>query len=851
VRKLRQIALVSIAAPIAALAAPISISASPSGPTERVLLVLTPHDRGALRALAAGHAPMSSGRTAALAQALPSLAQRQSVVADARALGLHVDHQNPVSVQVSGPASLVKSLFGSARAVAATSRVQHPLPSLPSSMRGAVTIAFGGDDTRAAFRHLTATGTDFRTAYGDTGTNPTTAPPVTDTIATVQLSAWHPSDLTQFATDLHANDATWPAPQYTGIDDPSDPACFETDPAGSVCGDPGGTQYGADVEVSLDQEAIYSVAPYAKQRAYLSGNDLLGMYDSLAAIGDDASNPTIDQHIVAASISWGVCETDFASDPQAGSLFSAFEDVMSYDLASGVTLFSSTGDNGAKCDGTNIGLSYPASSPQVIAVGGTMTTGAVSDPTTAKGWAGDLGFPGASSGGGTSIVFPRPSYQSGLSVSGSTRVVPDISALAGSPGFSVFNSGPSNPAYPAGSYGTIGGTSLASPVSAATYTAELSQLNTQGYNWGVGDIHAGLYGLAGTSGTFTDVNDNCVANNNTCSGWNGVDVAHAGYDMVTGIGTPMWKNLLVTGLGGDPHLSAAHFYNNSTTIAVSPHVPAWQTYSKGYRIDVDSNASCTLVGLGALPTSVVIPNDPSVPHSADGMHNLTLVAVDSNNQCHFSSTQVFVDTTRPTATAKLIIRGGSTSNVVASWSGADPYGSGVASFAVTITGGSSTLHPTKSPYAFTGLAGHVYTLTVTATDRAGNVSPVATAMLKDDSNFSFSSGWHRAYTSAAYGGSEAWTGTAGRTASATTTGKAYTVYLTTCAACGKIGVYTTAGKLLRTIDTYSSTTRYRIPVLFASNTTGASRTYVFKALGTKNAASKGIGIIVDGLTTSG
>jgi hypothetical protein len=354
---------------IARLAAPVSLclaaaltvpmTASASSPatvtdgTQRVLLALTPQDRGALRAL--GHAPNLDGssRAAALSRALPGPARQVAVADAARSLGLTVDGVGTTSVAVSGPASLVTQLFGSARSVAPASRMQHPLPYLPSAFHGAVTVAFGGDDTRPAFHHAalefdgTAEGSDLRTAYGDTQTNP--KKPLAsyanqaianavraETIATVQLSGWRTSNLSAYRSFLNANDDTsgWPIPSFSVVKDQFLPP----------------TDF--DLEVDLDQEALYAVAPFAHQRAYLSDNNLAGMYDAFVSIGDDASDPVTDHHLVAASISWGTCETEWTGDPNAAAFFAAMEDALSYAVASGVTIFAASGDRGGTCEGS-------------------------------------------------------------------------------------------------------------------------------------------------------------------------------------------------------------------------------------------------------------------------------------------------------------------------------------------------------------------------------------------------------------------------------------------------------------------------------------------------------------------
>lgn len=837
---------------IAALALPATATASTAratGPIQHVLLTLKPQDRGALRALARTSGPRGSSRAAALAAALPSAQQRADVESTARSLGLTVDRANRLSVMVSAPASRIRALFGSARAVDPTSPMQHPLPVIPAALRASVTVALGGDDHRPALHHFamtngTADGTDFRTAYGDAVTNPLAPPNPSEqaqTIATVQLSGWHSSDLGKYADYLRqqTGNTTWPAPKYTTIDDPLLPSCIATKHNSNTCSN----FLGDDVEVDLDQEAIYATAPYAHQRAYTSGNDFFGLYDSLAAIGDDASDPTRDRHIVAASISWGFCETDLDNDSSANQLYASFEDVLSYDLATGVTVFAASGDNGANCDGTNLGVSYPASSPQVVSVGGTQYAGSVAtDPPT--GWVDPGWHPGTqdptlgASSGGISEVFPEPKYQTDAGVAARGRAVPDISALGGNPGFDVLTTSPSGSGI-----GTVGGTSLATPIAASTYALQVAQHN---YSWGVGDILPGLYAQPTA---FTDVDDGCTTGP-TCPGWNGVDVAHAGYDMVTGLGTPKWSTLVAPQLGGDPHLTVGRAYNRETRVPVTVRTADWQNFDR-FRIDVDSDHVCTVTNATATrPTSVKI-DDFGFKGLADGVHDLTLVAFNSADQvCHFADAFVFVDTTNPSPIAKLSVGGGRNA-VVASWSGGDSGGSGINQWHVTLgyTGHVLLSMNTSRPNTVRVPAkrGKKYTLNVTATDRAGNTA-TASATLLDDAAISLNGNWGISRASADFGGTAAAAKSPPASSSLRLSGSTYYAFVTTCPNCGKFAVYVD-GKKVRTIDTYSRKAHHRVAKTLYSSRKDAARHIVIKVLGQHSSKSSGNFVVLDAEST--
>jgi hypothetical protein len=813
----------SVALPATAGAA--AATATSPGGTEHVLLTLTPQNRGALHALARTTGHGHRARPVALAHALPSVAQRRSVAATAAALGLHVDHVGTMSMLVSGPAARVDGLFGSARSIDPRSRMQHPLPMLPAAFRGEVTAAFGGDDDRAAFRHFTLPNhtvdpTELRTAYGNSSTDPLTLPsdPAAaaatqqESIATVQLSGWYSSDLTDYAAYLTQQTGDlWPTPKYTAIDDPLLPS--------KVAQKPSSPNYGNDLEVALDQEALYAVAPYAHQRAYLSGNDLIGMYDSLGAIGDDATDPTVDHHLVAASVSWGFCETDIANDPSAGRLYQAFQDVLSYVLASGVTVFAASGDNGTRCDydpatGTgHVGVSYPASSNLVVAVGGTQVPddgSSLADPTSQEAWSDQYG----TTGGGVSQRFSRPAFQDAAGTGSARRAVPDISALAGNPGFEVVSSGPTGG-------GPVGGTSLASPVAAAGFAVEVA---AHGYSWGVGDILPGLYAQPAA---FTDV-------------------AAPGYDEQTGLGTPNWSALVSPALGGDPHLSVGAAYNPSPTVPITVRVPDWQAYDS-YRVDVDvdhsNDTSCQLDNrdTASPPTSVHVPG-LGYPGSADGVHQLTLVAIESpaaatgSYVCHYADAFVLVDTTAPEPAPKLAV--GGHRRLVASWGGGDFGGSGITHYHVTLeANGHTVLSFTADGRGSRSVhtrPGRVYTLS---------------AQLVDDRQFRRSAAWTDVARYAAYDGTLSSAERHGK-ARVWVRGRIFRLVVDTCPSCGKLGVYV-GGHLRKTVDTYSRHTRHRVTVAVYALAHNHARTLVLKPLTKKNRHSSGYTVGVDAVTTTG
>jgi subtilase family serine protease len=245
------------------------------------------------------------------------------------------------------------------------------------------------------------------------------------------------------------------------------------------------------LEVSLDVQWAHAIAPGAKillvEATSSSGTDLLAAVDYARARAD----------VVAVSMSWGGGE--FSSEAASDGRF-----VSAY----GASFFASSGDSGT-------GASWPAVSPNVIAVGGT-TLSFNSDGTLA----GETAWSG--SGGGISAYEPIPSYQSTFGVAGSTRTVPDVSYDADpASGFSVYD----GTRYQ-GQKGwfRVGGTSAGAPQWAAIQALGLSSSNASFYADAAG---------ASAASYFRDV----VSGTNGACGV--VCTASAGYDAVTGLGSPL------------------------------------------------------------------------------------------------------------------------------------------------------------------------------------------------------------------------------------------------------------------------------------------------------------------------
>jgi len=271
---------------------------------------------------------------------------------------------------------------------------------------------------------------------------------------------------------------------------------------------PSGDPNGADGEVVLDIEVAGGVAPGARIAVYFAGNTDQGFLDAInAAIHDTVRKPSV------ISISWGASEKEWT--PQAMNAFNAaFHDA----ALLGISVCAAAGDNGSS-DGEQDGLNhadFPASSPWVLACGGTRLIGSGGNIESETTW--NDGTIGGATGGGVSSYFSKPAYQSSIpmpSTNKTGRGVPDVAGVADpETGFVTLVDG---------QFGVTGGTSAVAPLWAALIALFNEQLGKN-----VGWLHPELYGTVSQQKAFHDIT----------SGTNGSYSAVAGWDPCTGLGSP-------------------------------------------------------------------------------------------------------------------------------------------------------------------------------------------------------------------------------------------------------------------------------------------------------------------------
>jgi kumamolisin len=295
-------------------------------------------------------------------------------------------------------------------------------------------------------------------------------------------------------------------------------------------------------EAALDMEmAAGLTSPSTKLVDYYAPNNA----NWEAELQDILQKVASDKKVSVLSISYGDFERDLTPTYMA-----AVNDSMKLLAAEGITTFVASGDCAAFGGGQfgQLDVSFPASAPYAVAVGGTtLTTDPTSGARTAETtWVDDSATGSAAcqntwgSTGGLSVVpsFTTPSWQKGTGVSNQysdgERQVPDVAAAAINISF-YFSAIPGTPLWLG-----VGGTSAAAPIWAAGTDIVDQALAAKGKPplGGVANIYA-LANSSNYSSAFFDVT----------KGDNLKYQAGPGWDYVTGWGTPNFDKI-ASALGG-------------------------------------------------------------------------------------------------------------------------------------------------------------------------------------------------------------------------------------------------------------------------------------------------------------
>lgn len=278
----------------------------------------------------------------------------------------------------------------------------------------------------------------------------------------------------------------------------------------------GGVSHRADPETTLDVERAGAMAPGAKLLIYEGVNSGNGTFEAVY------NRIVAENKASVVTTSWGLCEQQMPA-----ALLTLDNNIFAEAAVQGQAWFAASGDTGAyDCgDYSTLAVDYPASDPNVTAVGGTTLT------VTANGRiSGETGW--GMSGGGLSGLFYQPPFATAPGVSNDYsngyRQVADV----------AFNANPLTgyPVYFNGGWIECGGTSLGAPQWAAIFAI----LNgARGSAPAVGAAGPNLYALA--NGTMAEP---YPAFNDITYGLNGYYSAGPGWDFVTGLGSPQVWNLV-------------------------------------------------------------------------------------------------------------------------------------------------------------------------------------------------------------------------------------------------------------------------------------------------------------------
>jgi hypothetical protein len=309
-----------------------------------------------------------------------------------------------------------------------------------------------------------------------------------------------------------------------------DPPSFLKVPGTSGAALPAATSSAWGIESCLDVEWAHAMAPMANIVLFEASSD---------SFADLVLNAAVTAGKYAGVVVVSMSFTDAESESDLGY------DNAFVSGAQPVTFVASTGDQGAGSTG------YPSLSPNVVAVGGTSitTSDSAADYGSETVWNDSYG----ATGGAPSALEPRPAYQSGLTIAGTTRTTPDVSFDADpGTGAYVYDS-----TYGGGGWYKVGGTSLSAPC-----WAGLIAVADQGR------ATLGLRSIDGATVTLprlyalpsTDFNDITTGSNGYGTGYG--YAATVGYDLATGLGTPI-ANLLVPDLAGGATVTGRVYRDNN------------------------------------------------------------------------------------------------------------------------------------------------------------------------------------------------------------------------------------------------------------------------------------------------
>jgi subtilase family serine protease len=483
--------------------------------------------------------------------------------------------------------------------------------------------------------------------------------------------------------DLHQFDQQFGLP---------DPASFQKvnqlGQSGPLPGtDPSGPGASWVIEECLDVEWVHAIAPKANiilvEATSNADNNLF------SAVANAAKLPGVS----TVSMSWGSPE-----DPSADPGYN--RDLATPSGHIGITYTAATGDHQAP------GL-YPAFSPNVVAVGGT-TLHLNPDNSYHDEWGWTYGGGGVSNG-----IEPKPAYQSGLPYS--NRSIPDVSSAADTfTGAAVYDSYDFGASIP---WMEIGGTSWSAQLWAGLIAITNQLRVAQGANTldGPTETLPALYKLyndpAKYGSDFHDITTGC-----------NFEFAGPGYDLVTGIGTPIANHLV-------PDLAAFKLNAGPTVVTPASATPSAVTGTTTtlsvLGADADGEANLTYTWAATtLPSGAAAPT-----FSANGTNAAKLAVVKFSHAGNYEFTVTIADAKGLTITSSVsVVVKQTQTNIVVSPSSVNVYIGSTQQFAATATDQFGNALDTQPSFTWAATAGTITSGGLfTAPTTTGSVTVTATS----------------------------------------------------------------------------------------------------------------------------
>ena len=323
------------------------------------------------------------------------------------------------------------------------------------------------------------------------------------------------------------------------------------------------------------------------------------------------------------NVSLGECETSAQGDGSAA----ADDQIFQQGIAQGQTFSVSSGDSGAdECGDGGITPSYPASSPGVVAVGGTTLNATTTTYTSETVWSG---------GGGSPSKFEaKPSWQAGV-LGGTKRGVPDLSFDADP------NSG--SKIIVNGAIQQVGGTSLAAPLFAGSWARLLA--THPSLTFAAPYLYQTL-----TAADYHDVT----------SGNNAGETASVGWDLATGFGSFKLDQV------------NSHIGGGTAPPGNQPPVANFGDTISGLAVnftDSSTDSDGTIVsrawnfGDGGTSTAT----NPSHTYAAAGTYSVSLKVTDNGTATNTKTQSVTVAGGGGGGSSQLIVNGGFETGTATPW----------------------------------------------------------------------------------------------------------------------------------------------------------------------------------------